>query len=185
MKLRLPILALSAAIALSLSACTGGAPDAEPDTGINRPADEEQAEAEADAGSEIDPESTTTLNSVFGETFAYTDGVSVTVSAPQPFTPSEYANKGSEPNFVLFEITVVNGSEGNYDPTSFYDTLQSANAESEEVYDSQQGLGNSPTTSLLPGREAKWTVAYGVLDPNDMVMEITPGFEYSSRIWTN
>jgi hypothetical protein len=176
-KLRLPILALSAAIALSLSACTGGAPDANPGAGSNRPA--ESAEAAEPA-----VEETEAANSVFGETYTYTDGLSVTIGAPQPYTPSEYASKGTEPSAVSFEITVVNGSDKNFDPSIFYTSVQSSNVEATAIFDSGQ-LAPAPTTTVLPGREVKWAVPFGVLDPADMVMDVTPGFEYQSRIFTN
>ncbi|MCJ1710365.1 hypothetical protein MT344_04100 [Clavibacter michiganensis subsp. phaseoli] len=174
MKLRLPVLVLSAAIALSLTACTGGAPDANPAAGSNRPAES--------ASTEPAVEEAKSTNSVFGETYTYTDGLSVTIGAPQPLTPGEYAATGEEPNFLSFDVTVVNGTDGNYDPALFYVTLQSANAEAGGVYDVD--INNNPQTSLLPGREVTWKIGYGVLDTNDLVMEVTPGVEYQSRIFT-
>jgi hypothetical protein len=174
-KLRLPVIALSAAIALSLSACTGGAPDANPAAGSNRPASESAAPAAEEA-----PKSE---NSKFGESYTYTDGLVLTIGAPQPFTPGEYASKGTEPNFVTFDITVVNGTEKNFEPTLFYQTLQSANAEATGVYDTE--LMGAPQTVVLPGREVTFKVGYGVLDPADLVMQVRPGIEYGDRIFTN
>jgi hypothetical protein len=172
-KLRLPILVLSAAVALSLSACMTGAPDASPAAGSNRPSATASAAAEA-------PKSE---NSKFGESYTFSNGVVVTVSAPQPLTPSEFASKGTEPNFLAFDVTVVNGTQENFDPSLFYVTLQSANAEATGVYDAEISI--PPQTALLPGREVTWKVGYGVLDTNDLVMEVTPGVEYVGRIFTN
>ena len=40
-------------------------------------------------------------------------------------------------------------------------------------------------TTLLPGRSATWQVAFGVGDPDDLVMEASPSFEYDPAIITN
>ena len=123
----------------------------------------------------------------FGETFTYQDGLAVTVSAPQPFQPSDSAAVGepAPPSYVVFDITVKNGTQANYDPASFMASLQSGTVEGEQVFDSASGLGGTPSTTLLPGRESAFRMAFGVTDPNDLVMEVTPGFEYESAIFTS
>ena len=116
---------------------------------------------------------------VFGEQVSYDDGLAVTVSAPKPFKPGQYAAGGKKGDqFVEFTITVVNGTKKPYDPVDFYQTLQSGNAEAEEVYDSENGFNGTPSTTVLPGREAEWKVGYAVKDPNSLVMEINVDFEF-------
>jgi len=122
----------------------------------------------------------------FGGAFKWRNGVQVTVSAPAPFTPSKSAAVG-EPrpaNFVKIEIVVVNGSTTVYDPSAFSISAQSANVEAQKVYDSAQ-MGGSPSTKVLPGREVKFSVAFGVADPKDLVVQVRPGFEYRDALWTS
>jgi hypothetical protein len=123
----------------------------------------------------------------FGETYSYENGLTVTVGAPQPYTPSDSAAVGepAPPSFVVFEIKVVNGTTGNYDPVSFSASLQSGPTEEEQVFDSANGIGGTPSTTLLPGRESVFRMAFGATDPADLVMEVTPGFEYESAIFTS
>ena len=83
-------------------------------------------------------------------------------------------------------IVLTNGTDENFDPSSFSVNLQSGTTEGSQVYDSEQ-LGESPSTTLLPGRSATFKVAFGVTDPEDLVMEVSPtfGFDYESAIFTN
>lgn len=181
-KLALPTMVVAAALALT--GCTASAgTTSNPPAGDNRP----EPVAEEDTTEEEPAEvPAAPVNPKFGESYEWEDGLVVTVSAPTPFTPSEYAYVGEgSPAYLLFTVTVVNGSEVNYDPTLFFNTLQSGNAEAEAIFDSDNGLSLPPQTALLPGREATFNIGFGVADPNDLVMEVTPGFEYDSVIYTN
>lgn len=128
-----------------------------------------------------EPTTTTTpkrVNPTFGETFTWDDGLAVTVAAPVAFTPSEYAATEDAAAYLAFQITVVNGSDVNVDLTLFTTTLQSGNTEGSMVFDSEQGFEGSPSTPLLPGREAVFKIGYGVSDPNDLVLEVSPDFDF-------
>lgn len=144
--------------------------------------------ANLEAGSEMDTEEPPpAVNPQFGETYVYENGLEVTISAPQPYAPSEYAFVGepAPPAFVVFDITVTNGSQTNYEPGIFSVTLQSGSVEGEQVYDSANGVGGTPSTTLLPGRDSVFRMAFGVTDPDDLVLEVTPGFDYESAIFTS
>lgn len=191
--MHLPATALSAALltgAVLLTGCTGGAVDDDPQAGSNRPtadAPADPAAGEAEVAPEPEPEPVDEGPAVlsFGQTFTYENGVSLTVGAPGPYTPSEYAMDVAAPHVVVFPITIVNGSSAPIDPAMWYATVQSQNVEAEKVYDSE-ALGDEPSTSLLPGREAAFKVGYGVGDPADLVMEVTPGMmEYQDVLYTN
>ena len=178
------IIPLAFVAVLGLAGCgTSGEVTDGSASGSNRPADSAtNEEAAATETSEA-----AAKNPVFGETYTFENGVAVTISAPQPYTPSEYAYVG-EPApaaFVAFDVVVVNGSAENYDPTMFTATMQSANVESEQVFDSENGIEGSPTTTVLAGREAAFKMAFGAADPADLVMEVSPGFEYESVIFTS
>lgn len=122
----------------------------------------------------------------FGETYTYDDGLAVTVSAPKPFTPSDSAVATKQwPAYVSFTVTLSNGTTKNYDPSLFTATLQSGDTEGEQVFDTAQGVDGSPSTQLLPGREARFALAYGVQKPSDLVLQVTPGFSYQPVLFTS
>lgn len=172
---------LTAAVVFALAGCgTDGEVNGDEVAGSNRPAEESSSPSSSEAPAPAE-------NPTFGRTFTYDDGLSITVSAPQPYEPSEYAFVG-EPApaaFVVFDVTIVNGTSANYEPAVFSATMQSANVESSQVFDSQQGMNGSPSTVLLPGREAVFRMAFGATDPADLVLQVTPGFEYDAAVFTS
>jgi hypothetical protein len=179
-------------LVLTLTACggTSGEPDSDPQAGANRPAGTASpaAPTQAPTTEPPSPSPSPTDDGVlsFGESITYEDGVTLTVSAPTPYTPSEYA-AGAEgvTAAVAFDVTIVNGTQANFDPSFFSTTLQSANVEGSEIYDSENGLEGSPSTTLLPGREAKFRIAYGVTNPADLVLEVSPSFEHNNAIYAS
>jgi hypothetical protein len=78
----------------------------------------------------------------------------------------------------------VNGTDANFDATLFLTTMQSGNVEASQVYDFEQNVGGAPSTTLLPGREAVFKIAFGVSNPADLVMEVAPSFEHEAAIFT-
>ncbi|MGY1822748.1 hypothetical protein [Geodermatophilus sp. SYSU D00079] len=192
---------LLAGCGVEVSGTPSGASSAPADPeGVALPAAEECADpdvyarwteycANVDGGSSAESSSAPAAapNPRFGETYTYENGLAVTVGPPQPYTPSDSAAVGepAPPAFVVFDVTVVNGTTGNYDPVSFSASLQSGVTEEEQVYDSANGIGGTPSTTLLPGRESVFRLAFGATDPADLVMEVSPSFEYESAIFTS
>ena len=121
-----------------------------------------------------------------GEGYTWTDGLSVKVSKPAAFKPSDTAAGTDQfKNFVAMTVTIKNGSKKNYDPSQFYMTVSSGDQEAEQVYDSGQGISGTPSTTVLPGRSVTFKQAFGVKDPKDIVAEVRPGFDYDSAIFTS
>ena len=143
------------------------------------PADEVEEPAEP---AEPPADSDTAL---FGETWEYTDGLAVTVSAPQEFEPSAtaFAPEGAQA-YVLFDVTIVNGTEEAFEPLMIT-SLQSGDAEAEQVFDMENGLNGPPTANLLPGRELTFRVGFGVADPNDLVLQVSPNLQYEEAIFVS
>ncbi len=66
--------------------------------------------------------SVASVDPVFGQTYTYGDGLAGTIDAPQPYTPLDTAATGepAPPAFVAFDVTVVNGTQANYEPSQFF-----------------------------------------------------------------
>jgi hypothetical protein len=126
---------------------------------------------------------TTTENVAFGETVTYDDGLAVTVSAPEPFTPGEYAAGADQAAAVVFTITITNGTDANFDPTLAYPSVASSGVEGSSVYDSDASL-DQPSTAVPAGQSVSWRAAFSVADPAQLILEISPGpFEYDSIVY--
>lgn len=184
-----------AATVLVLAGCggTSGAPS-EGDAGTNRPttsSSESPADTAAESPADTAEESPAAEEAgdgtqKFGDSYKYEDGLTVTVSKPAKFKPSDvsFVSKPQK-NYRQFTITVVNKTGKPYDPSMFTASLQSGNEEMEEIFDSAKGFEGSPTTKVLNGRETKFKIGFGAADPADMVLEVAPGFEYESAIFTS
>lgn len=121
----------------------------------------------------------------FGSRFTYEDGLVVQVAKPAPFKPSEYAAAEPAASYLSFKVTIINGTGKRYDPALFTVSVQSNDTEANEVYDSENGFKGSPDTAVLPGRESSFKVGFGVPNPKDLVVEVSPGFEYDSVFFTS
>lgn len=176
------VVALAVGLALS-GACGGtpGTPTNTPTAGVNKPQNTDTATPSEEPTSPATPS-----NLTFGQSYKYRDGLQITVSKPKSFQPSESAAGGEgAASHETFTITIVNGTAANYDASLFSTTAQSGNTEASEVIDADNGLDGAPSTTLIPGRESKFKIGYGVADPQDIVLEVSPGFDYDSVIFTS
>lgn len=193
--------AVSAATTLALSACGSLSQSTSSDeqSGSNAPSsdqmdetadsdedvDAEEADIEADGSDDGDADEGGDGTHEFGDTAAYPDGLSVTVSDPKDYTPSS-TSFGSEgyPNSVQFTVKIVNKTGNSFDPSLLYASIQSGNTEGEQIFDSAKGLEGAPSTTVLDGRESTFPIAFGVQDPADLVLEINTGdWERDSTIF--
>lgn len=121
----------------------------------------------------------------FGETVTWDDNVSISVSAPAPFTPSEYAAGSVEGHTsLLFEFVLTNNSDENFEPL-VWNTATSGGVEAPGIFDTAAGISFPPTTVLLPGQTIKWNQAYSVLDPANITMQVSAGILHDDAIYTN
>ncbi|MPQ97599.1 hypothetical protein GB931_06630 [Modestobacter sp. I12A-02628] len=146
-------------------------------------AEESSSPSPSDPAPTSDPAEAGSGTAAFGDTYEWEDGLAVTISPARPYTPGEYALVPEPPPaaYVAFDVTITNGTTANFEPTIFLTSLQSGGREQDEVYDGE--VGGSPDTTLLPGRDVTFTVAYGVADPADLVLEVQPGFDYESALF--
>ncbi|MCQ6555618.1 DUF4352 domain-containing protein [Streptomyces sp. C10-9-1] len=120
-----------------------------------------------------------------GDSVIYDDDVTVTVSAPKAYSPSEFAIGHTSGN-KAYQVTVVIENAG----TEKFDTvLTTADArageqgvEAEQIFDDTVGGGFEGT--IAPGKKA--TVVYAFDAPADaktLTVEISPGISYDSSQW--
>lgn len=147
--------------------------------GSVEPVDPESA-AEPEVETEVDSEPAGPTLAKFGEAYTYPDGLSISISEPEEFQPSEYAAVDeTAASYVRFTVTVDNGTDTEFDPTLVLVTASSAEHESEQVFDIDQKLGGSPSTTVLPGNKVSFDVGFGVQDASDLLVSVTPNDDWS------
>lgn len=122
---------------------------------------------------------------IFGDTYSYEDGVSITVAPPEEFNPSATAAFDAAPSYVRFTVTLANDGTGSFDASLASASVQSGNHEGSEVFDSEQGLEGAPYTSVLTGRTVSWDIGFGVDDPEDVVLQISPSWEHEPAVFVS
>ncbi|MEP6561217.1 MAG: hypothetical protein ABJD68_09115, partial [Nakamurella sp.] len=60
-------------------------------------------------------------------------------------------------------------------------SAESGSKEADQVFDSANGFVGSPSTSVLDGHQTAFVVGFGVTDPADLVMELSPGVDYDGK----
>jgi hypothetical protein len=123
----------------------------------------------------------------FGETMEWSDGVTMTVSEAEPFTPSNLAGGADQAENIVFTLTLTNGSDESVQPVVI-STLSSDGTEATRIIDigAEGGqVGIPPTTALQPGESVTWREAWSVADPDSLTMETAPSFVYESVTFTN
>lgn len=127
----------------------------------------------------------------FGEVFTYENGVSISVSQPTPFTPSEWSSASANPevtSWYFFKIVLTNNSGADIDPF-VYETVASGGKEAPSVFDMGNtefgAIGEAPSTTIQNGQTVEWLVGYGLTDPASITFDVQPGFEYEKTTFTN
>jgi len=184
MKRSVPALpALALALSLALAGCGtsqgprgdyGGGGTITPSTSSPGATSPGSGEAQGTTGADV---------AKFGEPWAYEDGLTVTVTAPEEFEPTG-EGAGSPLSAVRMEVTVENGTGKEFDPTLIAVGATSAEAAAEPITDSTQGLTGSPESSLGSGERVTYSVGFRVKDPKDVLVQVTPGLEQKPAKFT-
>ncbi len=149
---------------------------------------------EDDPGAEPDaeqPEAPVAGDLAFGETMTWDDGVALTVSVPEPYTPSEFAVGATRENTVVFTLTITNNSTEDLQPLPL-PTLSSGDQEVSQVFDigsdvfgPGDDVGIPPTATVEPGGSVSWRAAWSLDDPSSLTLQAAPSFLYPSATFTN
>ncbi|MER5488761.1 hypothetical protein ABT024_36880 [Streptomyces sp. NPDC002812] len=126
----------------------------------------------------------------WGQTYAYANGLAVTVTPPAAFAPSDTsAGHRAGNQAVAWKITVKNGTPDSFRTglVSVYAKYGAAGEQAERVVDSAKGAGSDFEGSISPGRSATVTYVFdvpkagvGLLD-----LEVVPdAFAYEGTHWS-
>lgn len=120
----------------------------------------------------------------FGDAFEWAGGITVGVSPPvTDFVPSDTSSADPAAAYLGFAVVVRNDGTTAYDDLLSL-SLDSGGVEADRLFDSAQGIDATPSDPLPPGQERVFRVAFGVADPNDLEMEVQPGFDYEEITFT-
>lgn len=114
----------------------------------------------------------------FGESVRYDDGLVVSVSAPRPYTLSEYATEREDdhPHYVRIRVRVTNGTSRVVDPRDLEIQPVSGGLVPRRVYDfAPDALLERPDT-IERGTSGEWDVVYTVYDPEDVTVAVEPAW---------
>ncbi len=134
-----------------------------------------------------EPDTAPVGNLAFGDTMVWEDDVELTVSAPVPYSPTEFAAGATLPNNIVFTMTITNNSTENLEPLPFAQ-LSSGGQEASQIFDitaDGEDVGVPPTTVILPGESVTWRTAWSVADPAALTMQVAPSFAYEDAVFTN
>jgi hypothetical protein len=113
----------------------------------------------------------------FGEPHQFDDGVVIRVGEPQQFRPSEGATTGGEPDYVRLRVRLTNGTEKRMSTDQVSVTVESGDGQAGDVIDERKGLTGPPSQVVRPGETATWALGFGVLDPEDVTVDVQVGME--------
>ncbi|WP_034274118.1 hypothetical protein [Haloechinothrix halophila] len=147
-------------------------------------AEGDAAEDSTSASPSSDGPAPGTGEQAFGDRFTFLNGLSVTVSRPKSFTPSDTAYPDS-PRAVAFEIVIQNGTEWPYHLSDLSITTWIGGDQSPELIDTTQGYnGIVDIDAEVPvARKTRMTLAYAADRDADAVrLRIRPKPDASATV---
>lgn len=168
-------LVLVAALTGALSACE----DSKSDRSTNEAQSTVSASQEADEDTKVEEpfedlpaeQDDSTISVPVDGTAKWSNGVTASLAN---FTRGITGESALEANvrYLAFTVKVHNGSKDTLDLNGL--TTQCPTG-SEEIYDSERGFEGSPSSHLLPGKDASWSMAceFGQ-EETELQVEITP-----------
>lgn len=131
-------------------------------------------DSEGDEGANDTSDGTTE----FGDTFTYPDGLSITFSGPQEFDLSEFAVADTGyAHHVVFDITVDNGTDTQFNPRVFITEGFSGDREASQFFDFPGGIGAAPDVNIPSGSSLTWQIGFDIEDLDDITLTASPDFE--------
>ncbi len=114
----------------------------------------------------------------FGQTVTWDDGISLSISAPETYEPTEAAaDSDGFDEAVKFVVTVTNDTQESFSLLFVITEVTSGGADGAQIFDYGEGLGLS-FEDLPVGEEVDIDQAFAVEDANDVVITVTPDLLY-------
>lgn len=127
----------------------------------------------------------------FGDTMTWDDGVALTVTGPEPYSPSDFAVGATLENNVVFTLTITNNSTEDVQ-TLPLPSLSAGDQEVSQIFDVGSDLiepgddvGIPPTATIEPGGSVTWRAAWSLDDPSSLTLQVAPNLLYPSATFTN
>ena len=166
-------------LAITLTAC------ATTDTGTTTKPVEETTVTQSNDETTVEEtiEEPANSNPTFGDTYTWPDGLSITISQPEEFTPSEYMGdiydlEAGTP--IKFIVTATNGTDTDLEAFSIDTQMSSGGKQSEAIFDSEAGI-DMPTVTILPGNSLEWSIGFIVADPSNMQLSVSDVMNFDSE----
>lgn len=132
------------------------------------------------ATSEETPAAADSSTGNIGDTYVWDDGVSLTISQPEAFKPSDTAAGAEDKelkDIQKYTVTIKNDSDEAVDPILFTMTGNSGGKEAQQIFDSQKNIGSAPSTKIQPGKSVSFDVAYAMVDHKDASFDVSLDFD--------
>ncbi len=132
------------------------------------------------AASEETPAAADSSTGNIGDTYVWDDGVSLTISQPEAFKPSDTAAGAEDKelkDIQKYTVTIKNDSDEAVDPILFTMTGNSGGKEAQQIFDSQKNIGSAPSTKIQPGKSVSFDVAYAMVDHKDASFDVSLDFD--------
>lgn len=111
----------------------------------------------------------------YGETATIDDGLKVTVSEPAAFTPEAIGAGDTSIGYINVDVTVTNDTDDTFDGMVMVDALSAGKPGVTSSLDPSESFTNEVT--LATGNDITLNFAFGIDDPEDVAITVTPGFE--------
>lgn len=118
------------------------------------------------------------LTKSFGSTFTWEDGSGITVAEPKVFQPVQFSAKEKADEYVIMEVTLINGTKEPKNPFSWTISATTGDEEATSVIDVEAGI-DPPTGDILPGKERRYKVAFGRKKNAEFIVQVRYGFNDS------
>lgn len=146
-------------------------------------ADAEEDSTDAETSSEETAEEQSAAPA-FGEAVPVSENLTVTISEPEEFTPSDTSFFSEDWDaFVKMDVVAENTGDEPLEAMSVYTRATTGSKEAEQVFDTEGGI-DMPTAVIQPGKTLEFTIGYGVITGEDFVLTVEDMMDFSGNAVT-
>jgi hypothetical protein len=150
--------------AIALAGCSG--------TTTAASSSQHSHKAKAPAAQQAAPAPTPTppASFAFGDTATFSDGVTISISAPTPYTPVGTDTAGlTFPHDVRDTVTIHNGSTTPIDQPAYVTVATSGGQSAPDIFD-ESTVNQVPAVTILSGQSLTYPIGFSVADPSGLTV---------------